>query len=171
MEQLPSWLNSSVVAAYIVGILTALVPVAIYLDQRKREAKRHAEVAEYQRRQTEIEEGRRREEVAQAEVADIRVSIRSELRTDRRGRQKLNYFLDFVNHGGANARNLNLESFTPKDADTDAPGVDRDMFPVPELLPGDRATCAVQLWGSSFEAVITWEDSSGHHRETRTVTR
>lgn len=171
MDQLPTWLNSSVVAAYISGILTALVPTLIYLDQRKRETKRDAEAHKFQSQQLEIEEERRREEVAQTEIAEIRVSIRSEPRIDRRGRQRLKYFLDFVNHGGASALNLNLESFKSQDSSADNPGVDRDMFPVGEILPGDRVSCAVHLWGSSFEAVVTWDDPSGHRRETRTVSR
>jgi hypothetical protein len=155
-------------AVAVVGIVVAaVVAILVYVLRRKPEA----QSLDYQRRQTEIEEGRRREEMERAKVADIQLSIRREPGQIRRGRQRWNDYLDFVNAGAASAQNVNLESFTPLDSGADAPAVDRDIFPVRELLPGARVSCAVQIWGSGFEAVVTWEDSSGQHRETRTVTR
>jgi hypothetical protein len=155
-------------AVAVVGItVAASVTILIYFLRRKPEAK----ALDYQRRQTEIAEGQRREELERAKMVDIQLSIRREPGQVRRGRQRWNDYLDFVNAGAASARNVNLESFTPQDSGADSPGVDRDIFPLRELLPGASASCAVQIWGSSFEAVITWEDSGGYHRETRTITR
>src|SRR5215210_6749563 len=96
------------VVAIIVAILVVFVP---YRLRRKPAAKS----LELQQRQTEIEKARRQEELAKAEVADIRVSVRPESYVDRRGRRKRNDHLEFVNVGAASALNVNAESFESRE--------------------------------------------------------
>jgi hypothetical protein len=167
MNEFVSRFGGSDVVALTGIVVAAVVAIFVYVLRRKPEA----QSLDYQRRQTEIVEEQRQEERAKAEVADIRVSIRPESYVDRRGRRKRNDHLEFVNVGAASALNVNAESFESREPGRERPGRVFDVFPVPELLPGDHVSCPVNLWGDSFEIVTTWEDSRGPQRKTQIVTR
>ncbi len=166
MDQLREWFDGSDIIAFLAGVL---VPVALYLAQRRRERK----ALDYQRRQTETDEGRRRDEIAEAAAADVRVALRREWHTTRSGRRSFRDFLTVTNAGPAVARNVNLESFESRPSGDDPPVANREVFPIPQLTPGAGVECPVQMWGgmgSYFEAVVTWEDPRGRQRATRTGT-
>lgn len=165
MDRLHSWFDGSDLVSFLVG---ALVPTAIYLLQRRRDA----QALDYQRRQTETDEGRRRDEAARAAQADIRLTLRRE--PSPRSRVG-DYFLDIQNAGPAIAHDVNLIRFRSLASGEDPPVANADtIFPVPELRPGSALPCHIQVWGSmgsAFEAVVTWDDPRGRQTHTFRMTR
>jgi hypothetical protein len=101
-------------------------------------------------------------DAAQTQYTDYGLRVR--VRTDHSRRVS---WIDFVNEGNGEIRNLMLDSFRPIDEGNENVLIDGEIdrkFPVPRLRPGDRVSLmAAPTMGSSlrWDAVLSWEDLSG----------
>jgi hypothetical protein len=169
MDQLRKWFDGSDLVSFAAGAVSALIAGIAFLSQRGISLKS----LDFQRRQTETDEGRRRDELRQAASADILVKVKREWRPNSRGKQTFHDYLIITNNGPAIARNVDLESIESR-PDGDPPIVAQkdSIFPVRELQVGVPFTTPLMLYGGVgdyFEAVVAWEDGIGRQRVARTV--
>lgn len=170
MNQLERWFDASDLVSFSLGVVSTLIAIIAFLSQRGISLRS----LDYQRRQIEIDEARRRDELRQVATADIQVTIQRKPRTTSKGKQSFSDYLAVTNTGSALACNVQLESLLSKPTGDNPIVADkRSIFPVQEIHAGATVTTPVMIhggMGSYFEAVVSWEDGRGHQSKTQTVT-
>ena len=168
MDHFRSWFDGGDVISIAVAVIAATV--SIWTTRRQNRTDTIA--IDLQRRIADIEQARRSEEIARTTEADVRVSLRRE-RSDFDDRW--DSYLDIENRGGATAHHVNLESFRERPSGNEVMVPEHEShFPVPEMVPGHRISCSVFFVsgaGTSFEAVVTWDDPRGAQRRTLPLSR
>ncbi len=172
MDNLRSWFDGG----DLIAIVLALIAATVSIWTTWRQSRTDTLAIDLQQRLTDIEVARRAEEIARTTEADVRVSLRRERSDfDDRWDSYLDSYLDIENRGGATAHNVNLESFRERSSGSDVMVPEHEShFPVSEMIPGHTITCSaffVSGAGTSFEAVVTWDDPRGSQRRTMPVTR